>query len=341
MKDTLRRVGERLLPAVAYGDAIGLPTETMHARDVEQRYGQIRLLVPPEHNKYYQGDYPAGTTSDDTQLSVAVTEALLAADDFTIASQAAKHVEVFNLSPQSRDEHGVLRVSGWGRSTTASMERLVAGVSPAESGEVGGRGNGIIMKMAPLVYWQAVRQTSIEKRHSEYDRLTTMTHDDDAVRACTRLHGDVLYELYRNPHTPLSQFVDRVDDIIRRESLADPKGRIARAVYAPAGSFDGLVVRYAAGRENGHYGFIVWNTLAMAYDVFLSAKGDYGEAVRYAANLGGDSDSIASIVGTMCNAWSGGEFVAPPDFEQTQDYDKVRAISVQLATRALALTSLE
>ncbi|MEO5948809.1 MAG: ADP-ribosylglycohydrolase family protein, partial [Candidatus Saccharimonas sp.] len=88
----LRAVGERLIPSVAYGDAMGLPVETKSAAEIERRYDYIEHLIPPTDNPYYPGNFPAGTTSDDTQLSVGVTNALLAADGFDIQAQASEHL---------------------------------------------------------------------------------------------------------------------------------------------------------------------------------------------------------------------------------------------------------
>lgn len=327
------------MPSIAYGDAMGLPTETKSAIDIAQRYGFIDTLMPPVDNPYYPGDFPVGTTSDDTQLSVAVAESLLAVDGFDLDAQAAEHLRVFHETPKTKNFKGEWAVRGWGRSTTASMERLAAGVSPHESGHPNGAGNGILMKMAPLVYWQAARQIDRETRRQQYDELTTMTHDSDVARACTRVHGDVLHELMRRPGMTIAEFQAFALDTVCGDPVADPKGRIERALRFPAKSFTQLVGRYAYGQKNGHYGFFVPNTIAMAYDVFMASGGEYKTAVTYAVNLGGDTDSIASISGAMSDTWSAGEFARPADFEQVCDHVRLARLSGELADKALQLSS--
>jgi len=333
----LRGVGEQLIPAVAYGDAHGLPVETKSAAEIERRYDSIDHLIPPTDNPYYPGNFPAGTTSDDTQLSVGVAEALLAADGFDIRAQASEHLRIYQATPKVVNFKGKLAVRGWGGSTTASMDRLSQGIAPSASGEKEGSGNGILMKMAPLVYWQVARGTDRETRHREYDELTTMTHDSEIARACTRLHGDTMHWLMEHPGATMKEFQHHALHMVQDEPNADPKGRIYRALAYPVGDFSKLVTRYASGQDGGKYGFFVPNTIAMTYDVFIASSGNYVDAVRYATNLGGDTDSIASIAGTMANAWSAGEFETPASFERVQEYDRLARLSRHFAQKALQL----
>lgn len=338
MARDMNRIGSELLPAIAYGDAIGLPVEVMSAADIKQLYGHINGLEPPTKNRFYPGEYPAGTTSDDTELSVAVAQSLIRADGFDIADQAREHLQVFRRAPKRQRDDGSVSVRGWGRSTTEAMQRLDGGVAPELSGQLDGKGNGVVMKLAPLAYWQAVRGTTPDVRHAQYDALTTMTHNSDEARSCTRLHGDILYEIATRDMT-LVELSQAALGLIANEPMADYKGRITRVFNEPVTTFDDLVERYALPDNNGHYGFRVPNTLAMAYDIFRVAKGDYKTAVKYAANLGGDADSIASITGAMAAMWSGGQFEKPNDYESVQEYEGLARLSQELASRALVLAA--
>ncbi|MEO5949065.1 MAG: ADP-ribosylglycohydrolase family protein, partial [Candidatus Saccharimonas sp.] len=249
----------------------------------------------------------------------------------------SEHLRIYLETPKVLNFKGEIAARGWGGSTTASMERLSRGVPPSKSGEKEGSGNGILMKMAPLVYWQVARGTDDEARHRQYDELTTMTHDSDIARACTRLHGDTLHWLMQHPGATMKEFQHHALHIVEDEPNADPKGRIYRALAYPVGDFSKLVARYTTGQNGGKYGFFVPNTVAMAYDVFIASRGNYVEAVRYATNLGGDTDSIASIAGTMANAWSDGEFDVPLDFEHVHEYDRLARLSREFAQKALQL----
>lgn len=136
--------------------------------------------------------------------------------------------------------------------------------------------------------------------------------------------------------------VDALDALIRGESMAITVAKAAygaqrdfpaesalllSAVSAPCGSFEELVARYAEGKEGKHYGFYVPETLAISYDIFLGSGGDFTTAVEWAANLGGDADSTASIVASMIALSSDGAFQKPADFNNTHDYADLVAIS--------------
>ena len=111
-----------------------------------------------------------------------------------------------------------------------------------------------------------------------------------------------------------------------------------QAVYNPCQTDEELAERYAAGKLGTDYGFYVPETLAIAYDIFLGAGGDMQAAVYRAVNLGGDSDSTASIVAAMIACQSGGAYKEPPDMESVQGIERLRTVSTQLAEAALRRT---
>lgn len=314
-----------LLPAIAYGDAFGLPAEGKSADDIARYYGSLKELTPPTTHPLFENE-ARGTTSDDTQLSVAVAESLIEMGEFSLPSQAEKLVEAYQQTPRVPDEHGMLWARGWGKSTIRAAERLTWEVTPEHAGEKGGSGNGVIMKMAPLALWQTVRGVHHTTRYEQYDALTTMTHDSDIARFCTRLHGDVIASLLEG---------DRyIDDIVQQavrsldsEAYIGEIHMLKRAVADPSDSFEGLVQRYADGKKGTKYGFYVPETLAMTYDILLSSGGHFETAVQWAANLGGDADSTASIVASMIACSSHGAFKRPKDFTEVQDYTKLKRIS--------------
>lgn len=188
----LRGIGEQLLPAIAYGDAAGLPVETKSHAEIAEEYGFITELIPVQSNPYYVGDFPVGTWSDDTQLSIATAKALLRHGDVSMAAIADEHVIAYNETPFIKKANGNMIKRGWGGSTTASVERYIAGVPLGENGEIGGTGNGVIMKLAPLAYWLIARGEDKEQAYVKLDSFTSFTHDSDVPRVATRVHYDVL-----------------------------------------------------------------------------------------------------------------------------------------------------
>lgn len=327
MNEKIQRAAHELLPAIGYGDAAGVPFETKSAQEIAER-GGVRELMASYDNPFFKGVWDPGTTSDDTQLSVAVAESLIEAGGFSLEALRDRHVAAYYETERAQRTDGRTIVRGWGGSTTRSLERLIDGVSPEESGQVDGNGNGIVMKMAPLAIWQALNDIDVMARHEQYDKLTTMTHDSDIARLCTRVHGEVLDAMLHGGSLRASvhNSLQSADRIFSHEA-----GLILRAVDDPCQDFEQLVERYAAGKSGKKYGFYVPETLAIVYDIILGSDGDFETAVYRAVNLGGDCDSTASIVASMIVCASGGDYEKPQDIHKVQNIEKLTEISLRLA----------
>lgn len=324
----VRAVAEKLLPAIAYGDAAGLPFETKSAEDIRAKMHGVYVtsLQPTEHNDYFPGLHEVGTTSDDTQLSRAVARSLVQARGFSLESQARELVYEYHHNPTVMiSGHEYPR--GWGGSTTAAARAIEQGMDPSMSGHEKGTGNGVIMKMAPLAMYQALQAVSPATRCAQYDQLTTMTHDTHIAREMTRLHGEVLHGLLGGVSV---REVVRQHVLLFESGFSDEARMLELSVESPCEDFDSLVARYATGKPGKKYGFYVPETLAMSYDIFAAAEGNYTDAVWLAANLGGDCDSTASIVGAMCIAHNPDQ-VFPQDIDKVEDIATIREESRKLA----------
>lgn len=330
-KEIIYSAACEVLPAIAYGDAAGLPVEGKPAEYIRERYGRIAELQAPSDHPFFPGR-ARGTVSDDTQLSLAVAESLVRTGGFSLKSLAAGHIATYRQAPRTAE--GV--PCGWGGSTVKAVERMISGVPPRESGEKGKAGNGVVMKMAPLVVWQVLGEVDGRTRRGQYDLLTNMTHNSEIARICTRLHGEVLSALLKG--RTVSEAADSFIRNLAVNNFSKESELLHRAVHSPCQTDEELAERYAAGKSGTDYGFYVPETLAIAYDIFLGAGGDMQAAVYRAVNLGGDSDSTTSIVAAMIACQSGGAYKEPPDMESVQGIEQLRTVSTQLAEAALRRT---
>ncbi|MBP9738917.1 ADP-ribosylglycohydrolase family protein [Candidatus Saccharibacteria bacterium] len=333
MKPKLQHIGEQLIPAVAYGDAAGLPTETMSHEKIQRLYGRVGRLLLTSTNEYFAGEYAPGTWSDDTQLTIAVANSLVDAGGFDLDSQAAAHVTAFNETPIVEFK-GKLKPRGWGGSTVNSMRRIIDGVSPLESGEVDGVGNGILMKLGPLAYWHYVRGTSDEQRWLDCDQLTLMTHNSPIAATCTRVHGDVLQFLLSADEqiTPQTFAGHIIGTAMRHERMLGLTGNEISGLFIYMNQADRIAESHILKHTDGK-GFYAPQTLAMAYGVFCAYMGNYEAAVYGAVNLGGDTDSIASIVGVM-ELFASGGIELPSDYIQIDRRTELERISKQFTQTA-------
>ncbi len=314
-QERLETMGGNLLPAVAYGDALGLPVEKKTAEQIVERYGRITHLVDITENPFL-GEYPAGTTSDDTQLSREIAESLIACGEFDMDDIARRHV-------QASHETNL----GWGGSTRKAIARLEKGVSWRQSGEPDGAGNGVLMKMAPLVYWHYARPGDDVDSEEQIEQLTRMTHDSDVAVVSSLVHQDVLFGLADTAYTP--------------ESIPEVAHQVARTYemdFPGAGSVNSRLLGQLAALGSiapsgiieitPKGGFYAPETLVMAYGAFAMTP-EFPESVIEAVNLGGDADSIASIVGAM-SVMHNPDVVWPDDVQKIYQLERLNDVSMEL-----------
>ncbi len=331
MKERILSTGSTLLPAVAYGDAAGLPAETMSAQKIKDEYGSINRLVTPTNNPFYE-NAPIGSWSDDTQLSLAIARALIKNSGFDISAIAQEHIEELQRTPLVQVGKGEPVPRGWGHSTAESIQKLLVGINPDKSGKKDGAGNGIVMKMSPLALWHIGQNIPDEQRWQEYDQLTTMTHDSDTARVCSRVHGDVLKYLFEQGDEGLAEYIQESVMFHENEFTTTKDTSKSLAFLAKIQSFDQTtILEHTDGK-----GFWVPQTLAMAYATYLEYAPDFHKTVFAAVNLGGDTDSNASIVATMIAFRSHGVDL-PSDIYQLHDLANLERISSQLARAAVRL----
>jgi ADP-ribosylglycohydrolase len=345
--ETLQKTGEHLIEAIAYGDAAGVPVETKSALYIASNYGTIDHLIAAKENPFYVGEWSVGTWSDDTQLSIAMAQSLTFANGFDLDVIAREHIDAYNETPKHTKRNGQITARGWGGSTTRSVQRMIEGTRPEVAGEKDGSGNGILMKMAPLAYWHAVRGTSDEERYEQYDKLTTMTHDSDIARACTRVHGDVLQYLLTQDFDA-AEFCDVAysSAYYHERALgapADITGNLAYLGDNLRPTQSEILAQYAdraqgmTDRQFGFkYGFYAPETLAIAYGAFLQGNGEFHASVYAAVNLGGDADSTASIAAAMVNFKERGNQAFPRDGVLIHDVLRLHEVSRNLARAALS-----
>lgn len=326
MKEAPEYVKDRIracLVGVAIGDAMGMAWETCSHEEILELTGGkgvTGLQDIPEawktRRKWDTRGITLGQTTDDWQLTKAVAQSVIRRGKFDLIDQAASHVAALETSTK-----------GWGGSTREGIGEIrrwfdTRGAEgrhpqdPVEPKEGFGLGNGVIMKIAPLVCLGG-----LEKR-GKYIRLPAsvhalgrMTHHRDAILPA-RLVAEVMEDSIepREDGDPLSQddrerwFLaplcnyrrddDPIDCLVRqvfRAHDSSEKHALSPMSKAILSSADKL--REATGVK-----FLADSTAAFALGTFLRHVGDFRSAVLEAINAGGDTDTQASIVGALVGA---------------------------------------
>ncbi|MDD9206933.1 ADP-ribosylglycohydrolase family protein [Georgenia sp. 10Sc9-8] len=135
------RVADRAhgcLLGVALGDALGMPTEGMAPGDLERRLGWVDDLLPGPGRAL-----PAGQVTDDTEQTVMLAEAILAADGAVRAEGVTRHLLAWV------DRAGPRADAVIGPSTARAFAQLRSGADPRTTGR-SGTTNGAAMRITPV-----------------------------------------------------------------------------------------------------------------------------------------------------------------------------------------------
>lgn len=259
-----------VLLGTALGDALGLPHEGLSPQRIARRLHGAGL-----RHAMWRG---RGLLSDDTEHTAMVARALATSggdvDGFrdTLAAQLRRWL--LGLPP------------GIGLATLRSCTRLLLGWSPARSG-VHSAGNGPAMRSALL----GIAATDDVHLQSLVQACTRISHTDPRAEDGALVVARYARALARGTST---------DGIVRTIRDDTFRAHTQRAWDAPA---DLEAFRRAAGFERGVSGFIVHTVPAAVYCVRTGSSVE--DALERAVRLGGDTDTVAAIVGALVGAQAG------------------------------------
>lgn len=285
------------LAGLALGDALGMPSEFLTPDEIAAAYGRIEGLVRAPAGHPHAG-LPLGRVTDDTEQALALAGVYLRQGrlDAEAVAQAL-------LDWEDHQENASLYI---GPSTRQALEALRAGASPRESGR-GGKTNGAAMRIAPVGIVHAG------------DRESTLR---DTVEACLPTHGTTLaISGAAAVACAVSEAMVEgatVQSVLAAAQVGARRGRQhgAWTWTPPLEERIDLAVRLvndAQDEERALHALYAWvgvdlavaESVPAAFGLVALAQGDPMQAVRHAANLGGDTDTIGAMAGAVCGALRG------------------------------------
>lgn len=284
------------LYGLAIGDALGMPTQDLTQQQIRDDYGHITAFEPAGPHQIIAAGQPAGTVTDDTEQMVLVATMLAERGRIEALpfAQALAHWE------DSMRERGSLDLLG--PSTRAAIASIRAGESPEESGK-NGTTNGAAMRIAPVGI--ANPPAPLDELVNRVVEACGVTHNtslgissaaavaaavsagiDGANRSAAVACGIAAAEIgaLRGHLVPGPSIAARARLAISwLPSATDP----ARAIYDVIGTT-------VASQES-----------VVAALAICATVDDPWDAVCLAAAVGGDTDTVAAIVGAICGATHG------------------------------------
>jgi ADP-ribosyl-[dinitrogen reductase] hydrolase len=299
-----------MLLGIRIGDALGMPLETLIPSFIKENLGKVTTYLPAPASHTIP-NLPAGTATDDTQLTLAVARAFIEArGHFDLDEIARQHV--IELERDHRT---------WGPTTRIAVKRLAQGTHWSESGKGlrpgSGKGNGVAMKCAPLApYWMMVLKLYksvpweiIVEWERKVGNFAFMTHYTSlassscgahiaAVRNC--LESDPAQ--FRGDYFLLSVEVGAIHGLEHHELEDEQDNTLIHAIKKLRKSRE--LTDDFLQKEFGKDPFLVQNSLGMSYGCFARNPTSI-DALYDVVNAGGDADSNGAFVGGLLGAFNG------------------------------------
>ena len=269
---------EGVIYGLAIGDALGWPTEFMKFDRIKAKYGKdgIRDLSEP------------ALFTDDTQMSIAVAEALVRAGEKDIeAIMEAVREEFIKWyhSPENNRSPGGTCLKG-----VANMEK---GSHWTKSGVAQSKGCGSAMRAAPIGY---LYQHDSNKLREVAHATGICSHGHPAADAAC-IGAAYLVKLALDGVTPENMLQKLF--LFTAEISEDFDKAMLRVVKCLDWDDEEKALK-SIGE-----GWVGEEAVALAIYCFLRYPESYKKCVIRGANTNGDSDSIACIAGSISGAYLG------------------------------------
>lgn len=262
------------------GDAMGVPIE------FEDRE---KLMKSPVTNMLGYGSYdvPKGVWSDDTSMTLATMDSIIVnknklnyndiADKFCEWINNAKYTatnEVFDIGTTTK--YSLMRY--WNNKIDATK---CGGNAISENG------NGSLMRMLPIAFYCFYNKTEDNDIINIVRNTSSITHAHEiGIIGCYMYVKYIIFILSNNNKTESYKLLQKIDYSIFNKDNINLYERIIK--------YD--ISKYSLDTIKST-GFVV-DTLESALWVILNTE-SFNEAIIGSVNLGGDTDTIAAITGSI------------------------------------------
>lgn len=309
---------------LALGDALGMPTQSLSREQIKQRFDRITTLTAAHADQPIAPNMAAGSITDDTEQAVLVAQLLIAGGGRIRPADLANSLIDWEAQMQAKGSQDLL-----GPSTKRAIEMILAGHSPEQAGRFGTT-NGAAMRITPVGIAFNVRDcdgfVAAVVQACQVTHNTTLGISSAAAVAAVisaGLNGVALG--------------DALDLAVQVAEQAEGHG------HWIAGGRIAARIQWAktlcAGSSNEQLPDLIYSVIgtsvasqesvvaafALAHQVAAQHISAF-DALCMAASLGGDTDTIAAILGAMLGACHG--MTAWPE-EQIEKVKQVNGLHLQ------------
>lgn len=288
---------------LALGDALGMPTQSLSQEQIHQRFGVIRTLEDAGPEQPIAANMPAGSITDDTEQAILVGRLLVQGQGRIDPAALARSLIQWEAAMQAKGSQDLL-----GPSTKRAIEMILAGESVEEAGRYGTT-NGAAMRITPVGI--ATDVASAQGFVQAVVEACQVTHNTSlgiasaaAVAAVVSagingtslidalpLGAQIARQAQAHGHWMAGATIAARLEWAGTLGVAGDKPAFARMLYE-------LIGTSVASQESVVVSFALARQVALGH---LEAF----EALCMAAGLGGDTDTIAAMLGAMLGACLG------------------------------------
>lgn len=312
---------EKLLSGLfglAVGDALGVPVEFM-GREILDKSPVRKMLGYGSHNQ------PKGTWSDDTSMVLATMDAMCA-NVFSIGMCMDAFSKWLEQGRYTVDG-SVFDVGG---TTSQAIYRYITGERLEDCGgaDEKSNGNGSLMRMLPMIYYimgkygEAVNDRSVNEIYA----LSGLTHNHIISKVCCVYYVYIgIFILQWGYQLGVQRAVK--DGIGAVERYYGDNNQIPHIVGMDS-LCDSVDLEKCDIKSTG---FVVDSLEASVWCLYNTKS--YREAVELAVNLGGDTDTIGAITGSLAGLYYGYENIPNEWLEELRGKDQLMEIAEKFYNR--------
>jgi ADP-ribosylglycohydrolase len=314
------------LLGLAIGDALGMPTQAMSRAEIEADYGLITGLRAAGPRQRIAAGRPAGTVTDDTEQALLLAGLLVDGAGHVDPEAFASALTTWERSMAATGSLDLL-----GPSTKRAIERIAAGVPLDQAGRDGVT-NGAAMRVTPVGL--AFRPEPLEHLVDAVVEASVVTHNTSVgLAAAAAVAAGVSVGVEGGSAARMITTAVRAADLAATRARSVPGEPLGRRIAWGIRRLQGVARDGWLHEVDTVIGTDVAADQSVVAAFALFAVGPSAwEAVCLAAQVGGDTDTIAAITGALAGA-CGGAGVWPRDAAST--VQRVNRLDLEAVTSAL------
>lgn len=268
----------------AVGDAMGFPTE-FSKREELLKNPVLEMIDSPDVG------LPAGSWSDDTAMEIATIDSFIHKKCFDYKDIMDRWVKWINESEYTST--GV--TFDIGRTCLKAIKKYCNGSAPLQCGStsINENGNGSLMRILPVALYAYTRNLDDISIQRLTDEMSSLTHAHEVSRLGCYIYMQLVICLLKGYEK---------EDAYRYVQDLDYSSYNVNSINLYTRILDGQIEGQILD-DIKSTGYIV-DTLECVLWIFMNAR-NYKEAIIASTNIGGDTDTIGAIVGSMAGIYYG------------------------------------